>query len=234
MDSTGDYKAMGLSPPYDVNLSENYHISFSFLIPHIDNHWFEVFNNHQIYLLIDEEDDLKCYDGDDSYMIDELTTNQWYPIDINVHPSSKTYDVYIDGEFKKTCPFWIHTGFETKFQIGDRADGSTDKGEAYWDDFVITQPVDSDGDGIIDPNDNCPFVYNPQQEDRNSDGLGDACECDAANLDGLEPINFCDFSIFAPDWQENDPCLLDDINGDEVVDINDLEILAYHWLSTCD
>ena len=95
MDSTGDYKAMGLSPPYDVNLSENYHISFSFLIPHIDNHWFEVFNNHQIYLLIDEEDDLKCYDGDDSYMIDELTTNQWYPIDINVHPSSKTYDVYV-------------------------------------------------------------------------------------------------------------------------------------------
>ena len=39
---------------------------------------------------------------------------------------------------------WIHSGLETSFRIGDRADGSSDRGEAYWDDFIITQ-----GTGIL-------------------------------------------------------------------------------------
>lgn len=142
MDSTGDYKAMGLSPPYDVNLSENYHISFSFLIPHIDNHWFEVFNNHQTYLVINGSTELRCYLGNFvSWHIMNLTQGQWHDIEIKVTSASEEYDVYVDGNLKKTCPFWIHSGFETTFQIGDRATGSTDRGEAYWDDFVITQTL---------------------------------------------------------------------------------------------
>ena len=35
---------------------------------------------------------------------------------------------------------------------------------------------DTDGDGIPDDIDNCPFVYNPGQEDGNGDGMGDHCE----------------------------------------------------------
>ncbi len=41
--------------------------------------------------------------------------------------------------------------------------------------------IDTDGDGVPDYDpvtnslDNCPFVYNPLQEDANSDGVGDAC-----------------------------------------------------------
>ncbi len=34
---------------------------------------------------------------------------------------------------------------------------------------------DSDGDGILDPDDNCPDVFNPGQRDSNGDGIGDAC-----------------------------------------------------------
>ena len=36
--------------------------------------------------------------------------------------------------------------------------------------------IDTDGDGIIDPQDNCPNVFNPDQADSDGDGLGDACD----------------------------------------------------------
>ena len=35
---------------------------------------------------------------------------------------------------------------------------------------------DVDADNICDEIDNCPLVYNPNQEDLNNDGIGDACE----------------------------------------------------------
>jgi hypothetical protein len=36
--------------------------------------------------------------------------------------------------------------------------------------------TDSDGDGILDTSDNCPNVANPNQEDADSNGEGDACD----------------------------------------------------------
>jgi hypothetical protein len=36
-------------------------------------------------------------------------------------------------------------------------------------------PIDVDGDGILDADDNCPNVSNPDQADSNGDGVGDAC-----------------------------------------------------------
>ena len=35
---------------------------------------------------------------------------------------------------------------------------------------------DPDGDGILSPNDNCPETYNPNQADKNNDGVGDVCD----------------------------------------------------------
>lgn len=36
--------------------------------------------------------------------------------------------------------------------------------------------IDSDGDGVPDLLDNCKFVFNPSQFDRNGDGVGEACQ----------------------------------------------------------
>ena len=43
--------------------------------------------------------------------------------------------------------------------------------------FNITVP-DSDGDGIVDDNDNCPLVSNVDQTDSDSDDQGNACDID--------------------------------------------------------
>src|SRR6185503_6196883 len=40
----------------------------------------------------------------------------------------------------------------------------------------LPPPPDTDGDSILDPFDNCPFIANPDQLDSNNNGVGDACD----------------------------------------------------------
>jgi len=71
--------------------------------------------------------------------------------------------------------------------------------------------VDSDGDGIPDPDDNCPYMDNPEPLDTDADGAGDACDPDDDN-DGEADASDCeptqaDVSHLAPevcDEKDND------------------------------
>ena len=60
------------------------------------------------------------------------------------------------------------------FPLPDAGDAGVDYGDLGGD--VSVTPSDIDEDGIVDGDDNCPLVYNPDQLDSDGDGLGDVCE----------------------------------------------------------
>lgn len=48
--------------------------------------------------------------------------------------------------------------------------------------IYLNEPgIDTDMDGIPDDIDNCPNIYNPEQEDIDNDGVGDVCDSDGDN-----------------------------------------------------
>ena len=104
---------------------------------------------------------------------------------------------------------------------------NTYTGRVVW----ITQ--DLDGDRIPDSQDNCPDIYNPSHDDTDGDGIGDLCECHAANIDQLDPVNFEDFVRLAANWLSTGPDLEGDTNRNEIVDTLDLAQITEHWLCNC-
>ena len=62
----------------------------------------------------------------------------------------------------------------------DDCDGETDEGfpDTDGDGVADCMEVDTDGDGVEDPDDNCPELWNPEQEDADDDGQGDVCDPD--------------------------------------------------------
>lgn len=89
----------------------------------------------------------------------------------------------------------------------------------------ILGKTDSDGDSIPSTGDNCPETYNPQQEENDNDGSGDACDSDDDNDNVLDTSDNCQFDSNG-DQDNNDGdefgniCDIDDDN-DKVLDVSD-------------
>ncbi len=108
-------------------------------------------------------------------------------------------------------------------------------GNFGWKGFGVPVKVDYDldGDTVADSVDNCPAIFNPSQIDSDGDGVGNSCDQNCPNLDGLNPVNIADFSLLGADWGRTGEDILGDLNADNIVDANDLATLAAHWLSDC-
>jgi hypothetical protein len=89
------------------------------------------------------------------------------------------------------------------------------------------QPVDdTDGDGILNPEDNCPFVPNQGQEDSAQNGLGDVCQCGDVNGDGFTNVTDA-LAIARGEVVSSDPnfgkC---DVSGDDLCNVTDALAIA--------
>lgn len=85
---------------------------------------------------------------------------------------------------------------------------------------------DTDGDGILDSDDNCTLAANADQRDTNGDGYGNACDPD---LDDNGIVNFLDIGLLRSVFFTTDADA--DFNGDGTVSFIDLGIakaLMFH------
>lgn len=74
---------------------------------------------------------------------------------------------------------------------------------------------DSDGDGVLDAQDNCPDVENPEQLDRDRDGFGDECDYFPFYADGSNP-NMLDTVVEDEGSGLNDDAVLSERLGFEL------------------
>jgi hypothetical protein len=72
----------------------------------------------------------------------------------------------------------VHTYLRNMFDLDWAC--NADPGECK----APSQP-DADLDGILDPDDNCPWIANSEQNDADNDGIGDACDNGDSDGDGL-------------------------------------------------
>jgi len=139
-------------------------------------------------------------------------------------------DGFVSGrDFRLFKKVYLTDNAEADFN----GDGFVDKEDEdilrkMWGDNVgpssYHKPSDTDGDSVIDKEDNCIFVFNTSQTDTDNDDYGNACDPDLNN-DGF--VSGRDFRLFKKVYlTENAEA---DFNGDGFVDKQDEDILRKMW-----
>jgi hypothetical protein len=185
------------------------------------------------------------YDGiwfDDFYPIEDFALSTI--VDDSIVGNRYTFTDHMDGEF-----FYRVRAYDAEAQV------------SAWSNVVSTivvdtgiTCVDSDGDGFGDPghpendcpDDNCPLVYNEDQIDADSDGLGDACDdCPSDPDNDIDGDSICGDidncpDVYNPDQTVSggltmgDACCCEvrgDLNRSGAIDIEDLVYLANYMFS---
>jgi hypothetical protein len=99
--------------------------------------------------------------------------------------------------------------------------------------YMCAEDNDSDGDDVFDHRDNCALTANPDQQDTDGDGCGNACDCD---LDNDCVVGPSDFGLFKSAWfsTPDDPNWNPDADFDSnnAVGPSDFGILKSKWFTS--
>ena len=138
-----------------------------------------------------------------------------YPVEVQVCSDMNCSSVVMSGQTSvEENLFWqVTEPLDLASQYWWRVRLFNDCGGASWSDihtFRTSGASDTDNDRIVDGRDNCPFVHNPDQEDLDGDGVGDACDPDIDGDGILNELDNCP-TVYNPDQEDADNDGLGDV-----------------------